>query len=68
LELFRIKDYIITQSLTKQIFKLMDLTLKGTDPENPVVHLVGIPESDIIDIIRERVLLARKNNNIVELN
>src|ERR1700749_1065966 len=36
-EMYRIKDYIITQSLIMQLFRLMDLTLKSTDPENPAI-------------------------------
>lgn len=68
LEMFRIKDYIITQSFLLQLFRLMTLTLKGTDPENPVISLVGIPESDIIDTIRDHVQEARKDNHIYEIN
>jgi uncharacterized membrane protein YdbT with pleckstrin-like domain len=68
LEMFRVKDYIITQSFILQMFKLMYLTLKSTDPENPVVLFQGIPESSITDTIRDKVLSARKNNNIYELN
>lgn len=67
-ELFRVKDYIITEPFLLQIFKLMDLHLKTTDPENPVLWLRGIPQTDIIDIIRERVLETRKHNQIVEIN
>ena len=51
-----------------QLFKLMDLTLKTTDPENPVIWLRGIPESDIIDTIRDYVQEARKHNKIFEIN
>ncbi len=68
IEMFRIKDYIITQPLMLQLFKLMDLTLKSTDPENPVIWLRGIPESDIIDTIRDYVQEARKHNKIFEIN
>ena len=68
LEMFRVKDYIITQSFILQLFKLMYLTLKSTDPENPIIQFQGIPESAITDTIRDRVLAARKNNNIYELN
>lgn len=68
LEMFRVKDYIITQSFILQLFKLMYLTLKSTDPENPVIHFTGIPESTITDTIREKVQQARHNNNIYELN
>jgi uncharacterized membrane protein YdbT with pleckstrin-like domain len=68
LEMFRIKDYIITQYFILLIFKLMDLTLKSTDPENSVIQLAGIPESTITDTIRDRVQQARHNNSIYELN
>ena len=67
-ELFRVKDYIITEPFLLQLFKLMDLHLKTTDPENPIIWLRGIPQSDIIDIIRARVLESRQHNQIVELN
>lgn len=67
-EMFRIKDYIITQSFLLQVFRLMTLTLKSTDPENPVISLLGIPESDIIDTIRDHVQEARKDNHIYEIN
>jgi hypothetical protein len=68
MEMFRVKDYIITQPFILQICKLMYLTLKSTDEENKVVRFEGIPETGILDTIRERVLAARKNNNIYELN
>ncbi|MFA6082810.1 PH domain-containing protein [Mucilaginibacter sp.] len=67
-EMFRVKDYIITQPFILQMFKLMYLTLKSTDEENKVIRFEGIPESGILDTIRQRVLAARKNNNIYELN
>jgi uncharacterized membrane protein YdbT with pleckstrin-like domain len=68
LEMYRIKDYIITQPFMLQLFHLMDLTLKSTDPENPVIWLRGIPESDIIDTIRNHVQEARQHNRIYEIN
>jgi len=68
LEMYRIKDYIITQSFMLQLFRLMNLTLKSTDPENPVLCLSGIPESDIVDTIRDHVQEARKDNHIYEIN
>ncbi len=67
-ELWRVKDYVITQSFLLQIFCLMHLTLKGTDPENPVIWLRGIPYSDIVDTLRERVNEARQHNRVYELN
>ena len=68
IELFRIKDYILLQPLLLQIFKLMDLQLKTTDPANNEIWLRGIPRFDIIEILRERVLETRRHNGIYELN
>ncbi len=67
-ELFRVKDYAITEPFFFQIFRLMDLHLKTTDPETPEIWLRGIPQSDITDIIRERVLETRRHNRIYEIN
>jgi len=67
-ELFRVKDYVITEPFILQIFRLMDLHLKTTDPEAPEIWLRGIPQSNIIDIIRERVLETRQHNRIYEIN
>jgi uncharacterized membrane protein YdbT with pleckstrin-like domain len=67
-ELYRVKDYTITQPFLHQLFRIMDLTLKTTDPGNPVIFLRGIPQSDIIDTIRERVQEARQHNKIYEIN
>jgi len=67
-ELFRVKDYILTRPFSLQVFGLMDLTLKTTDPENPVVWLRGIPFSGLVDTIRVHVLAARQHNQIVEIN
>lgn len=66
-EMFRVKDYVITRPLTHQLFRMLNLVLKTTDPENPIIELKGIPESEIVDIIRERVQQARKANKIVEI-
>ncbi|MBS1532759.1 MAG: PH domain-containing protein [Bacteroidetes bacterium] len=68
IELFRIKDYVLLQPLLLQLFRLMDVQLKTTDPENGEVWLRGIPRFDIIEILRERVLATRRNNRVYELN
>ena len=67
-ELFRVKDYTIEEPFILQILKLMDLQLRTTDPQNPILWLRGIPQSDIIDIIRDRVLETRRHNPIYEIN
>lgn len=67
-ELFRIKDYVIIEPFLLQLFRLMDLQLKTTDPENPTVWLRGIPQSDIVETLRERILETRRHNQTIELN
>ena len=67
-EMYRIKDYILTRPFIFQVFKLMDLTLKTTDPENPVIWLRGIPLSDLVDTIRNHVQETRQHNRIYEIN
>lgn len=67
-ELYRVKDYIVTQPPMLQLFRLMNVILKSTDDENPVISMTGIPRSGLIDELRERVQEARKSNKIYELN
>jgi len=67
-ELFRVKDYTIEEPFMLQVFKLMDVQLRTTDPENPILWLRGIPQSGIIDIIRDRVLETRRHNQFYEIN
>lgn len=67
-EMYRVKDYLLTQPFLMQAAGLMNLTLKTTDPENQVVALKGIPVSNVLDELRERVQAARSLNKIIELN
>jgi uncharacterized membrane protein YdbT with pleckstrin-like domain len=67
-ELFRVKDYTVEEPFLLQIFKLMDVQLRTTDPENSILWLRGIPQSGIIDTIRDRVLETRRRNPIYEIN
>jgi uncharacterized membrane protein YdbT with pleckstrin-like domain len=67
-ELYRVKDYIITQPPMIQLFGLINVTLKSTNPENPVIAIMGIQRSDLIDELRKRVQQARRNNLIYEIN
>jgi membrane protein YdbS with pleckstrin-like domain len=68
MEMFRVKDYIVTRPIMLQIFGLMNVTLRSTDAENPVLLLEGIPASELIETIRAYVQEARKTNNIFEIN
>jgi hypothetical protein len=60
--------YVQTQPFLLQLFGLMDLMLRTTDPVNPVIWLRGIPLSGIVDTIRAHVLETRQHNRIYEIN
>lgn len=67
-ELFRVRDYVLTQPFLLQMFRLMDLELKSTDLVNPIIWFRGIPYSNLVDIIRTHVQQARQQNRIYEIN
>ncbi|WP_426584214.1 PH domain-containing protein [Mucilaginibacter sp. R-33] len=66
--LCRVKDYVLTRPFLLQLFCLMNLRLNTNDPENPVIWLRGIPESDLVHTLRGYVQQARLNNKIYEIN
>jgi uncharacterized membrane protein YdbT with pleckstrin-like domain len=68
LELFRIKDYSITQPFWMQLFRLMNVRLISTDQTSRSVILRGIPNSDLMDSLRALVLQSRLRNHIVEIS
>lgn len=68
LELFRVKDYIVSQSVFERIFGLMTINLHTTDLSNPSLRMAGVPLSNITEIIRDLVQEARLNNRIFEIN
>lgn len=68
LEMYRVKDYIVTRPLVMQLLGLMNVILKSTDAETPVLKLTGIPRSELVEVIRQRVQSARQLNKIFEIN
>ncbi len=68
LELYRVKDYIVTQNLIMRIFNIMTLTLYTTDKQESILAMEGIPLSGLADVIRDLVQKARAKSKIVEFN
>lgn len=68
LELFRVQDYVITQSLGERMFNLMTVTLTASDVTHPKLKLSGIDKSNIVERIRDLVQSERLKNNIFEVN
>lgn len=68
LELFRVKDYYVHQTVFMRIFRLMSISLYTTDLTSNVLVLEGLPVSDITQKIRDLVQQARLKNRIFEIN
>lgn len=68
LELYRVKDYVITQNLIMRVLKIMTLTLVTTDKQDVFITLTGIKQSTLGDTIRDLVQKARSKSKIVEIN
>jgi len=65
LELFRVKDLIVSQSIFERIFGLMTIRIHTTDLSTNILNLKGIPLSNISETIRELVQTARLKNHII---
>ena len=68
IELYRVRDYIVTQSLPQRMMGAMQLTLLTYDKGEPVLVMAGIPHSTIAQVIRNRVQQCRKNNRILTID
>ena len=68
IELYRVKDYVMNQSVVMRIFGIMTIKLISNDLTHPVFEMSGIPFSNLTDEIRELVQKARINNRIYEIN
>lgn len=68
LELFRVKDFIVSQSVFERIFGLMTIKLHTTDLSTTILSIKGVPKSNIAENIRNLVQKSRINNRIFEVN
>jgi len=67
-ELYRVKDYVVKQSVFQRLFGLMTVTLITSDITHPELNLMGIPKSNIVEIVRTLVQEARRRNRVFETN
>jgi uncharacterized membrane protein YdbT with pleckstrin-like domain len=68
LELYRVRDYIVTQNLFMRLSNTMQLTLLTYDKGEQIVVMAGIPKSDLAQIIRNRVQECRNNNHLLTID
>ena len=68
LELYRIKDFEVSQSLPMRFLGIMNLVISTSDKSHPILKLSGIPNSNIPDVIRDLVERARRRNRVFEVD
>lgn len=68
LELYRVKDYEVSQSFFMRIFSLMNVKLHTSDKTSPILSFTGIPKSDVTEKIREWVEIERKRKGVREFD
>lgn len=68
LELYRVKDYSVYQSLLMRLFNIMDIQLITSDKTTPILNLRGIPKSDVFNLIRKNVEEQRRIKGVREFD
>lgn len=67
-ELYRIVDFNIHQTLMQQIFGLKTISIYSGDRTTPRIDIIGAKAKlDYVSEIRSRVITSRKNNGIYEI-
>ncbi len=55
-EMYRVRDYVIVQSLFQRLFGVSDVTVKTSDQDNHEVILKSIPDGEKVkDMVRDQV-------------
>lgn len=68
-ELYRIIDFKEHQNILGQILGIKEISIYSTDKTNPVIRLCGVlNQSDMVKVIRERVIYNRSKRNIHEFS
>jgi len=68
LELFRVKDLRVKQSPLLRLMGLMTLELYTTDLTSGLLRLIGVPYSDLPELLRDWIAQSRIQNRIFEIN
>jgi|SRR5574344_85906 uncharacterized membrane protein YdbT with pleckstrin-like domain len=67
-ELYRIVDFNVHQTLMQQIFGLKTISIYSGDRTTPKIDIIGAKAKlDYVSEIRARVITSRKNNGIYEI-
>ena len=68
LELYRIVDFNEHQTFMQQLFSMKTITIFSGDRSTPSLDIIGVKANNqIVPMIRERVIISRRNNSIYEI-
>lgn len=68
LEMYRIKDFDQRQSFIMNMLGIMHIRLMTSDISHPMLELMGIPTSNIADVLRELIEQSRKENRVYAID
>ncbi len=68
IELYRVKDYTVKRPFLLRIINAMNFSLFTSDKTHPVFNMVGIPKSDLYDVVRNLVENQRKVKGVREFD
>jgi len=66
--MYRIRDFVVMQSLPMRMLGLMELVLLTFDNNEPLLILKGIPQLDLAQYIHDCVQKSRQNNRVVTVD
>ena len=65
---YRIKDFRIYRSFFARIIGVMDVTLMSSQRFNKLLTMSGIPNSNLVEILRNQVEEGRRTNRVYEVD
>lgn len=68
IEMYRVQDFDFRQDLIMRLLNVQNIRLVTFDKSQQVVQITGVPASDLIEIIRDRVQNCRKRNKILTMD
>jgi len=68
IELYRVKDFTVKRPFLMRIIKAMNFSLITSDKTHPILDLIGIPKSNIDQVVRKLVEEQRRIKGVREFD
>lgn len=68
IELYRVKDFTVKRPFLMRIIKAMNFSLITSDKTHPILDMVGIPKSNIDQVVRKLVEEQRRIKGVREFD